>query len=70
MTQKEAVKQYMKDFGIISSYQAFEDLGITRLAAVVFELNKDGEPIRRKLESRKNRYGQTVYYMTYWLEES
>ena len=70
MIQKEMVKQYMQDFGNISTWQAFSDLGITRLAARISDLKADGISIGQKMETAKNRYGKNVSYMVYWIEGS
>lgn len=69
MTQRERVLQYIKDFGSISSMEAFKDLGATRLSAVIFDLRKAGYPIATKTEKTKNRYGETVYFARYYLME-
>ena len=37
-TQCERIVQYMKDFGSITTLQAFTDLGCTRLASRVTDL--------------------------------
>lgn len=39
MSQKEMVLDYIREFGSITPLDAFGDLGVTRLAAVIFELN-------------------------------
>lgn len=67
-TQKDRVLQYMKDFGKITTYQAFTDLGITRLSARIYDIIQDGIVIGKKMKSRKNRYGDTVSYMEDWIE--
>ena len=66
MTQKKRVLQYMQQFGSISSYEAFADLGITRLAAVIFELRKEHD-IETVDETFTNRYGEKSYYARYRL---
>ena len=38
MTQEDKVLQYMQDFGSITTWDAFTDLGITRLSAKIFNL--------------------------------
>ena len=68
MTQKERVKQYMQDFGKITTYEAFKDLGITRLSARIFDLMGDGIKIGKKVKCAKNRYGEKVHYTEYWIE--
>ena len=42
MTQKELILQYITDFGSITSYQAYADLGVTQLATRVSELKYEG----------------------------
>lgn len=69
VTQKEMVLQYMQDFGSITPVQAFQDLGIMRLGARIFELKKDGVMIESRLASARNRYGKTVRYSEYRLRE-
>ena len=65
MTQCERVLKYMDDFGSISSAEAMNDLGIMRLASRIHDLTRMGTPIIKKMESGKNRYGETVHYMRY-----
>lgn len=68
MTQKQAVLQYVKDFGSISSMEAFGDLGVTRLADVVYKLKKDGYTVKSTTESTVNRYGNKVNFSRYVIE--
>lgn len=65
MTQKERILKYMADFGSISTYDAFTDLGITRLASRIFDIEKDGIIINRQVVKGKNRYGENVKYYRY-----
>lgn len=65
MTQKEMIVKYIQDFGSISTYEAFIDLGITRLASRISDLKNDGVTISKKTEKSKNRYGKTVHYTRY-----
>lgn len=65
MTQKEMVLGYIRDFGSITPVDAFRDLGITRLAAVVCRLRREGHNIHKEREHALNRYGQTVRYARY-----
>lgn len=66
-TQCERVLQYMKDFGSITTLQAFTDLGCTRLASRVTDLKKQGYDIKSEFVSSKNRYKETVSYKKYYL---
>lgn len=66
-TQCERIIQYMKDFGSITTLQAFTDLGCTRLASRVTDLKKQGYDIKSEFVSSKNRYKETVSYKKYYL---
>lgn len=65
MTQKEMVLGYIRDFGSITPVDAFRDLGITRLAAVVCKLRREGHDIHKEREHALNRYGKNVRYARY-----
>ena len=67
MTQRDMVANYMQDFGSISSWQAFADLGITRLSARIFELKERGFIISKQKVKTTNRYGKQVTYDKYWI---
>lgn len=68
-SQKERVLRYINDFGSISSFEAYKDLGITQLGARIWELKKDGVEIMTRWKSSLNRYGEQVKYKEYYLEE-
>ena len=66
MTQKEAVLQYIKDFGSITPFQAFADLGITKLATVISDLRlKDGVEIKKESVKVKTRYEKSTIIKRY-----
>ena len=65
MTQREAILQYIKEFGSITPMQAFADLGITKLATRISEMRKDGMQFKIETVSSKNRYGKSVSYAKY-----
>lgn len=65
MTQCEMIMEYIDVFGSITTLEAFTDLGITRLASRVCDLQKKGIELDRQMETRKNRYGKRVSYMRY-----
>ena len=52
-TQYERVLDYMQEFGSITSFEAFKDLGVTRLSAVIFDMKKDGVEIYGKMDSKR-----------------
>lgn len=65
MTQCEQVIKYIQIFGSISSMEAFQDLGITRLSARIWELRNEGYVFDEKSETYKNRFGKRVTYKRY-----
>lgn len=69
MTQREAILQYITEFGSITPMEAFSDLGITKLATRISEMRKDGFDFKIETVSTKNRYGHTVHYARYSFEE-
>lgn len=56
VTQKDEVLKYLQCYGCITSMIAFNLFGITRLAAVVFDLRKQGHDIRMEMKKGKNSY--------------
>ena len=69
MTQGERIIKYINDFGSITSFEAYTDLGITQLGARLHELQNDGYSFKRQVEKGKNRYGEPVHYTRYSLYE-
>ena len=59
MTQQDAVLQYIKDFGEITQNDAYYNLGITRLADVIYKLKKKGIKIVAVNSEVGTRYGKT-----------
>ena len=69
MTQCDRIIDYIKQFGSITTNEAFTDLGITRLASRIHDLTVDGYDFERQTESGKNRFGEKVHYTRYSLRE-
>ena len=65
VSQKKMVLGSIRKFGSITPLDAFKYLGVTRLAAVIFELKEDGNDIRTEREHGKNRFGQPIRYARY-----
>ena len=65
MTQKEMVKKYISDFGSITSWQAFSDLGITRLSAIIYSLKQECYRFKTSRVTKTNRYGKKVAFAKY-----
>ena len=69
MTQKEMVLNYLDEFGEITPLDAVKDLGIMRLAAVIFRLKQDGYNIQSEEIAVKNRFGKTCHVAKYFVKE-
>ena len=67
MTQKSLILDYLLEHGSITTREAYEQFGITRLAARVHELIQAGYNIKSQFESGVNRYGKPVTYSRYTL---
>ena len=69
MTQREAIIEYITEFGSITPMQAYSDLGITKLATRISEMRKDGMKFKIDTVLIKNRYGKTVTFAKYSFAE-
>lgn len=70
MKQSELILKYIEDFGSISSWEAYQDLGVTQLGARIFELEKQGVEFHREMVRTTNRRGEPTHYMKYSFEEA
>lgn len=70
LTQRDRVLQYIRDFGCITSWEAYADLGVSQLGARVFELKKLGYRFDKTRIYTKNRYGYPSHYDEYRLVDS
>lgn len=65
MTQQQRILKYMDDFGSITTYEAFADLGITKLTTRISELRRKGYEILQEKVPHVDRYGNKSYYNRY-----
>ena len=65
--QKEQVLNHMKKYGAITSWDAIQFYGVTRLAGVIYKLKKDGYEITTKT-IRKKKGERTVTFAEYRLK--
>ena len=70
MARNDAVLDYMLKHGSITSMEAFQELGNTRLSASIFELKKDGHAIAREDMTAIGRRGEKVRFARYRLVEN
>ena len=68
--QCKRVYEYMEEFGSITPMEGFADLGVTRLADVVYNLKKrHGIEVETEMISVENRYGEKCRVAKYRLEK-
>ncbi len=70
LTQSMRVLKYMMDFGSITPIEALKDLGVMRLGARIYDLEKQGFSILHERETGKNRYGEKTSYAKYRLNST
>ena len=68
-TQVDRVLRYLKEYGSISTWEAFQELGIVRLSARIFEIKKRGYKVKAEPIKAKNRFGENIRYFKYSLIE-
>lgn len=69
-TQREQILNYIKVFGSITPMEAFADLGITKLATRISEMRRDGLNFKIESVKTKNRFGKSVRFAKYSMEEN
>lgn len=69
ITQEDRVLKFMQDTGSITSWQAIQQFGITRLSAKIFNLRREGYEITNKMRFSKNRYGEPIHFVEYQLAD-
>lgn len=65
---KNRVLNYMLEFGSITTKQAFEDLGCTRLSEYIRQLRTD-MTIDDEVLTGVNRYGEKVFWKRYFIRK-
>lgn len=71
MTQHELILDYVNEFGSITPMEAFSELGITKLATRIGEIERGGEiTFNHTRVTRENRYGKPVTFCRYTLKEN
>lgn len=67
MNQTRKIKEYLESGKSITSMEAFQKWGITRLSDKIFKLKQRGMMIDSIPTEGTNRFGDPVYYSTYRL---
>ena len=66
MNQKERVLHHLHQGNKITCLDAFSMLGITQIAARIFELKRDGHPISKRNVKIVNQFGESCYVSQYF----
>lgn len=67
MNKTKLILEYLKNNEGITSIQAFELYGATRLSAIIFNLRKQGYIIENNWKYGKDRYGNYCRFVEYKL---
>lgn len=68
-TQRDYVLEFIKSYGSINSWQAYEMLGVTQLATRVSELKAKGYKFRKERVKSITRFGVKTHFDRYYLVE-
>lgn len=69
ITQCSRILRHLKDYGVLTSREAFNEYGVMRLAARINDLRRQGYPIGKRMKQGKNRYNESVSYAEYYMED-
>ena len=69
-THYARVLNHLRVYGEIDSITAIREFGNTRLSATIHLLRQDGYNIESVNTPGKNRYGDTIHFVTYVLKEN
>lgn len=69
MSQCNRVLQHLQAYGSITPLEAMQEYGIMRLGARIYDLKKMGYSINSSRETGENRYGESISYARYSLNE-
>ena len=67
---KERILRHLMDYGTITSWEAIQEYGCTRLSHYIYLLKKDGYTITGADEPFTNRYGEKSHFTRYRLKVS
>ena len=70
MNKTTAVLQWLKSNASISSMEAIENFGATRLSGIIFNLRKAGYDIETVTCEGTDRFGHSIRYARYYLRDS
>lgn len=69
-TARDRVLDHLEEHGTITSWEAIQNYGITRLSEYIRQLRRDNYIIESNWTENINRYGDKVRYVIYELKEN
>ena len=69
VTKTECIKRHLEEYGNITSWEAIQEYGVTRLSAIIFNLRKAGINISNEWISFTDRFGNDSKYVKYILKK-
>lgn len=69
-SQNKMILAHMLKHKSITSMQAFELFGVTRLSARIYDLREQGHKIGMVWDESVNRYGRSCRYGRYFIEKT
>jgi len=68
MTDKDLILEHLKRHGSITTLEAIQEYGCTRLSGRIYDLRKEGYAIKTEVAKVPKRGGREVYVSRYSLE--
>lgn len=70
MTKTQAVLDWLQTHASISSMEAIQNFGATRLSAIIFKLRERGHDIETVMCEGRDRFGNPMRFARYYLRDS
>ena len=70
MNKTKAVLEWLQTHASISSMEAINNFGATRLSAIIFNLRKRGYNIETVMVDSRDRFGNKMQFARYYLRDS
>lgn len=67
MTKTQKILNHLRENGSITSWEAIQNYGATRLSAIIFNLRKKGIEIKSEMVQFTDRYGDNSTFAKYVL---
>lgn len=67
ITMVDRVLKFIEDVGHITTWDAIQQLGCTRLSEYIRQLREQGYDIQDEWSEARNRYGETIKYKKYFI---